>query len=170
MVLTNDESIPAPNEPNKSNEPNELSDSTNAPSTADLFVNTLRDWYVLASDSLASLLDGRFLQQPARDLWLLGKHYPLDGPEYPATVTDDFARLIWCTYRSNYAPIAQSQYTTDAGWGCMLRAGQTLMAQALLLHRLGRDWAFSWAEDIRSRRLYTRTVEEFLDDYSPRCT
>ncbi|KAJ2121374.1 Cysteine protease atg4 [Coemansia sp. RSA 720] len=148
-----------------------------AESTADMVVNTLREWYVLASDSIASLLDGRFLQQPARDLWLLGKHYDLtehtdSATAYPQHVIDDFTRLIWCTYRSQYAPIAQSQFTTDAGWGCMLRAGQTLMAQALQLHALGRDWTFSWtssdSEQVKRRQLYTKVVGEFFDDYDPR--
>ncbi|KAJ2188468.1 Cysteine protease atg4 [Coemansia sp. RSA 532] len=151
-----------------------------AESAADMVVNTLREWYVLASDSIASLLDGRFLQQPARDLWLLGKHYDLSLEQtesttgYPQHVIDDFSRLIWCTYRSHYAPIAQSQFTTDAGWGCMLRAGQTLMAQALQLHVLGRDWTFSWTssdpEHTKRRQLYTRVVSEFFDDYDPRST
>ncbi|KAJ2230082.1 Cysteine protease atg4 [Coemansia sp. RSA 518] len=151
-----------------------------AESAADMVVNTLREWYVLASDSIASLLDGRFLQQPARDLWLLGKHYDLSLEQtesttgYPQHVIDDFSHLIWCTYRSHYAPIAQSQFTTDAGWGCMLRAGQTLMAQALQLHVLGRDWTFSWTssdpEHTKRRQLYTRVVSEFFDDYDPRST
>ncbi|KAJ2725722.1 Cysteine protease atg4 [Coemansia sp. Benny D115] len=144
-------------------------------------VNTLREWYVLASDSISSLLEGRLLHQPARDLWILGKHYELGEPladqlpawsgGYPPEVLADFARLIWCTYRSQYPPIAPSAFTTDAGWGCMLRAGQTLLAQALQLHYFGRDWAFSWdselAEDVQRRRAYISIVKQFFDDYSP---
>ncbi|KAJ2908642.1 hypothetical protein GGI21_002683, partial [Coemansia aciculifera] len=54
----------------------------NAPDFAlfrDQVVNTLRDWYVLASDSIANLLEGRALQEPVKDLWLLGRHYELGG-------------------------------------------------------------------------------------------
>ncbi|KAJ2710438.1 Cysteine protease atg4 [Coemansia spiralis] len=142
-------------------------------------VSTLREWYVLATDSIASLLEGRFLQQPARELWLLGRRYGIDtqpGEQiwpagYPAGVMGDFASLIWCTYRSQYPPITPSAFTTDAGWGCMLRAGQTLMAQALQLHHIGRSWTFDWEglgdADMRKREQYVRIVSQFLDDYSP---
>ncbi|KAJ2336146.1 Cysteine protease atg4 [Coemansia sp. RSA 2681] len=144
----------------------------------DQVVSTLRDWYVLASDSIASLLEGRSLHEPVKDLWLLGRHYELAGQAeeqgwgagYPPEVLSDFSRLIWCTYRSQYPPIAPSAFTTDAGWGCMLRAGQTLLAQALQLHHFGRDWEFSWdgalGEDRRRRELYTDIVKQFFDDYS----
>ncbi|KAJ2789700.1 Cysteine protease atg4 [Coemansia linderi] len=178
-----------PSQPNKSQHIGERlvgMSSENAPDLA-LFrnqvVNTLREWYVLASDSIASLLEGRSLQNPAKDLWLLGKHYELgeqvdeqawEGAGYSAEVLGDFSRLIWCTYRSQYPPIAPSAFTTDAGWGCMLRAGQTLLAQALQLHHFGRDWSFSWDgaldEDVRRRELYTDIVKQFFDDYSSSST
>ncbi|KAJ1752809.1 Cysteine protease atg4 [Coemansia sp. RSA 1821] len=139
-------------------------------------VNTLREWYLLASDSIASLLDGRFAQQPAQDLWLLGRHYDLkveNGEQswalgYPPQIVKDFSRLIWCTYRSNYSAIAQTDFTSDAGWGCMLRAGQMLMAQALQLHYFGRNWEFDWdsSNDASKRQLYMDIVKQFLDEYS----
>ncbi|KAJ2807371.1 Cysteine protease atg4 [Coemansia guatemalensis] len=153
--------------------------------TADLLdirnqvINTLREWYVMASDSIASLLDGRVLQQPPKELWLLGKHYNIEAQageqswlvNYPPEVISDFSHLVWCTYRSQYPPIDTSAFTTDAGWGCMLRAGQMLMAQALQLHHLGRDWVFNWsgstAEDTRKRKEYIGIVKQFFDNYSP---
>ncbi|KAJ2034202.1 Cysteine protease atg4, partial [Coemansia sp. S2] len=146
-------------------------------------VSTLREWYVLASDSIVSLLEGRSLQDPAKDLWLLGKHYEIvdqadeqawGASGYSPEVLSDFSHLIWCTYRSQYPPIAPSAFTSDAGWGCMLRAGQTLLAQALQLHHFGRDWSFSWdgalGEDVRRRELYTDIVKQFFDDYSSSST
>jgi cysteine protease ATG4 len=118
-----------------------------------------------------------------------------------ATVLQDFRSIIWCTYRSQYAPIlslpphlflpnvaayledqvpslpnetqevlmpssqtgvnngksswswvssvgagmglagasnAERGLTSDAGWGCMLRTGQCLLANSLIRRHLGR--------------------------------
>lgn len=54
--------------------------------------------------------------------------------ESRADVQARVAQLIWCTYRANIAPIAPTAIRTDAGWGCMLRAGQMLLANALVRH------------------------------------
>ncbi len=79
---------------------------------------------------------------------------------WPSAFLDDFESKIWLTYRSNFPPIARSQgaessaasfsarlkgqlvdhtgFTTDTGWGCMIRSGQSLLANALLILNLGR--------------------------------
>ncbi|KAK8162910.1 hypothetical protein BKA80DRAFT_273978 [Phyllosticta citrichinensis] len=82
---------------------------------------------------------------------------------WPPQFLDDFEARIWLTYRSNFAPIPKSQdpkaaasmsfsvrlksqltnqsgFSSDTGWGCMIRSGQSLLANALQVLKLGRDW------------------------------
>ena len=80
---------------------------------------------------------------------------------WPQDFLDDFEARIWLTYRSNFPLIPRSEdaravaslslaarfktqlnnppgFTSDTGWGCMIRSGQCLLANALLHLRLGR--------------------------------
>ncbi|CAM9934801.1 unnamed protein product [Lampetra fluviatilis] len=78
-------------------------------------------------------------------IYLLGKQYDCSsegdwlGPAFRA-FRRDFASRIWMTYRREFPQLGSSGWTTDTGWGCMLRSGQMLLAQGLLHHLLGRDW------------------------------
>ena len=73
---------------------------------------------------------------------------------------DDFESRLWFTYRSGFPPIPKSQdpravpnlsfavrlrnlgnqegFTSDTGWGCMIRTGQSLLGNALLHSQLQR--------------------------------
>jgi len=81
---------------------------------------------------------------------------------WPSEFLSDFESRIWMTYRSNFPPIPKSSdpaaasamsfttklrnlanqggFTSDTGWGCMIRSGQSLLANSIALQRLGRGW------------------------------
>ena len=52
----------------------------------------------------------------------------------------DFASKIWMTYRRDMEELTPGGLRSDCGWGCMIRSGQMLVANALTLQRLGRQW------------------------------
>ena len=79
---------------------------------------------------------------------------------WPRAFLDDFESRVWMTYRSDFVPIPRSPqgtqgmsimtsmrahlpahslgFTSDQGWGCMVRSGQCVLANALLILRFGR--------------------------------
>jgi cysteine protease ATG4 len=104
-------------------------------------------------DSTASSFDSGLAYEEARNA-------EEDGG-WPPSFLDDFEARIWMTYRSGFPAIPKSQdpsaysamsfsvriksqlvdqggFTSDTGWGCMIRSGQSLLANALVMLRMGR--------------------------------
>lgn len=52
----------------------------------------------------------------------------------------DFGSRFWFCYRRDMPRLSHSLITTDAGWGCMIRCGQMMMAEAYARMLLGRGW------------------------------
>lgn len=80
---------------------------------------------------------------------------------WPSAFLDDFESKFWMTYRSEFQAIAKSTdprassalsfsmriksqlvdqngFSSDSGWGCMIRSGQSLLANAMAVINLGR--------------------------------
>ncbi|XP_048597262.1 cysteine protease ATG4b isoform X2 [Brassica napus] len=77
------------------------------------------------------------------EIWLLGVCYKIseiESSELAGAFRQDFSSLVLMTYRRGFEAIGDTTYTSDVNWGCMLRSGQMLFAQALLFQRLGRSW------------------------------
>ncbi|PSN40264.1 Cysteine protease ATG4B [Blattella germanica] len=91
-------------------------------------------------------------------VWILGKKYSaihdLDA------IREDIRSKLWFTYRRNFVQIGDTGLTTDKGWGCMLRCGQMVLAQALICLHLGREWR--WKQDSRNGS-YLRILHMFED-------
>ena len=96
---------------------------------------------------------------------------------WPPEFLDDFEARFWFTYRSEFPPIQRSTdaaltfavrlrnigesggFTSDTGWGCMIRSGQCLLSNALSILWLGRDWRRG-----QSRLEERRLLALFADD------
>lgn len=141
------------------------------------------------------------------------------SPSWPAAFYSDFTSRIWLTYRSHYVPIrdtalssldtdtevselstsqsrrwnwshiGEKTWTSDTGWGCMLRTGQSMLANALIHLHLSRGTLYcifsrgDVLKDILSldwRRplhpaptkdyvTYVKIITWFLDNPSPCC-
>ncbi|XP_074511716.1 cysteine protease atg4da-like isoform X1 [Sebastes fasciatus] len=74
---------------------------------------------------------------------MFGQSYELKDHGERECFRRSFASLLWLTYRRGFPQLAGCSLTTDSGWGCILRTGQMLLAQCLLLHLMPLGWTWS---------------------------
>ncbi|KAI0550889.1 cysteine protease atg4 [Xylaria curta] len=112
---------------------------------------------------------------------------PRDGG-WPPAFLDDFESRIWMTYRSEFDPIPRSQnpkalaalsfsmriktqlsdqagFASDSGWGCMIRSGQSLIANAMAIQRLGRAWRRG-SREAEERNILAQFADDTRAPYS----
>ena len=121
--------------------------------------------------------------------WVLGREYSDEQ-----SFISDFQSRIWCTYRSNFPAISLSDpmmdnlnvgrlpaitprsslwtlrersFSSDQGWGCMLRTSQSLLANALQILSLGREWRRTECSERSQYITLIRLLNLFMDSPSP---
>lgn len=106
-------------------------------------------------------------------IWLLGKCYHnkvhdgvLFSQEIAKQLKLDVLSKIWLTYRINFPSIPGTNIISDSGWGCMLRCGQMMMAQAFVCHFLDRDWRHTPDQPEEKKQSYRMIVRWFGDTLS----
>jgi len=87
----------------------------------------MTDIYLDSFVDLALNVSNDKLTDP-ESIWLLGRRVALSD------VQTETRKLVWVTYRCNFPQIGNSSKTNDAGWGCMLRTAQMMIATGLLKH------------------------------------
>jgi len=76
----------------------------------------------------------------------------------------DIRSILWFTYRKGFVSIGgcSSTFTSDKGWGCMLRCGQMVLAQALITLHLGMMYHLKlnskWINNFNNLFLYILTL------------
>lgn len=98
------------------------------------------------------------IPQTREPVWILGKTY--SAIHDFESIRKDIKSRLWFSYRKGFVAIGDSSYTSDKGWGCMLRCGQMLIAQALINLHLGRDW--EWTPSCHDVR-YLKLLKMFED-------
>ncbi|XP_072319330.1 cysteine protease atg4da [Eucyclogobius newberryi] len=79
---------------------------------------------------------------------ILGQSFLLNSEDEVERFRLAFASRIWMTYRKEFPQLEGTSWTTDCGWGCMLRSGQMMLAQGLLVHLMPRDWIWPDAHQL----------------------
>ncbi|KAI1882714.1 hypothetical protein AGOR_G00237760 [Albula goreensis] len=97
--------------------------------------------------------------ETAEPVWILGREF--SALTEKDEIISHFSSRLWFTYRKNFQSIGGTGPSSDTGWGCMLRCGQMILAEALVCSHLGRDWR--WVRGQLQKQEYLHILNAFLD-------
>lgn len=90
--------------------------------------------------TMADLFTSNSIPELPTETWLLGLQY---ASQYDAKFEEDLRSRFYTTYRTGFERLGSTKgFTSDIGWGCMIRTGQALVGNALMYSVLGRNWRF----------------------------
>ncbi|KAE8584371.1 hypothetical protein XENTR_v10020936 [Xenopus tropicalis] len=117
------------------------------------------DYLKHENEPILEYLDLEELPDSDEPVYILGKQYDMKTEK--CNLQSDIVSRLWFTYRKKFSPIGGTGPSSDAGWGCMLRCGQMMLAQALICQHLGRDWR--WEKHKEHPEEYRQILQCFLD-------
>ncbi|CAL8103838.1 unnamed protein product [Calicophoron daubneyi] len=83
--------------------------------------------------------DHPYLPNVDKPVYILGEKY--ESVKDRKAIADHLRSLFWMTYRKGFPPIfLHNGPVSDAGWGCMHRCSQMMLAEAISRVHLGRAW------------------------------
>ena len=79
-------------------------------------------------------------------------------------ILEDVSSRIWFTYRKGFSSINGNGPDSDQGWGCMLRCGQMLLAEAFSRIYLTRDFKWDSTGVNNGNPFYWKILSYFRDE------
>jgi hypothetical protein len=97
-------------------------------------------------------------------IYMMGDGYYSSRNTESEAVTANFLReyrsVPWFTYREGLEPFPDTSLTSDARWGCTIRATQMATAYAMISLRMGAGWRSDW----ETQAVVKRDVETLFQD------
>eukprot|EP00048_Salpingoeca_helianthica_P022970 m.21355 g.21355 ORF g.21355 m.21355 type:complete len:360 (-) comp8065_c0_seq1:24-1103(-) len=133
----------------------------NTPLFPDRFSSTMPVWILGAVFGDPKAFDYEHNPVPDVERERFGMCRPLTELQH------DLRAKIYMSYRQDFPELPESDLSSDVGWGCMLRTGQMLIAQTMVVHLLSRDWRPDWAVASETHRHILRLFGDAESPDSP---